>query len=129
MGLSTFGCDHRSILCTKLNEQKPDSDAGKNTFGQKSRSPNIALPIRLRLIKRKNVFMNRDLVNKYRLLNKKMKVLRTHSAQSSVIDTEESRHSQTKGPICVSYTVFHDQVGRSPGPHNQKKRDNGIIKQ
>ena len=27
-------------------------------------------------------------------VNRKMKVLRTNSAQSSVIDTEESRHSQ-----------------------------------
>ena len=33
----------------------------------------------------------------------------------------------TKGPICVSYTVFHDPVGRSSERiHNQKKRDDGI---
>ena len=33
----------------------------------------------------------------------------------------------TKGPICVSYTVFHDPVGRSSQRiHNQKKRDDGI---
>ena len=56
-----------------------------------------------------------------------MKVLWTNSAQSSVIDTEESRHSQPKGPICVSYTVFHDPVaGSSERIHNQKKRDCGI---
>ena len=33
----------------------------------------------------------------------------------------------TKGPMYVSYTVFHDPVGRSSERiHNQRKRDNGI---
>ena len=33
----------------------------------------------------------------------------------------------TKGPICVSYTVFHDPAGRSSErKHNRKKRDDGI---
>ena len=36
----------------------------------------------------------------------------------------------TKGPICFSYTVFHDPVGRSSeriSLHNQMKRDHGIL--
>ena len=36
-------------------------------------------------------------------------------------------NESTKGPICVSYTVFHDHVGRSSKSiHNQKKRNDGI---
>ena len=37
-------------------------------------------------------------------MNMKMKVLRTNSAQSSVIDTEESRHNQRKDQ-CMSLTL------------------------
>ena len=33
----------------------------------------------------------------------------------------------TKGPICVSYTMFHDPVGRSSERiHSQNKQDDGI---
>ena len=58
-----------------------------------------------------------------------MKVLRTNTAQSSVVDTEEleSHHNHNESTKWFFYTVFHDPVGRSSErTHNQKKQDHGI---
>ena len=55
-------------------------------------------------------------------LRRKMKSPRKNSAQSSVIDTEESRHSQRRTNLCLlhSYDCQREYV------HNQKKRDDRI---
>ena len=65
-------------------------------------------------IKKSEAVVARNMMNKCAKFHKdsldmKMKVLRTNSAQSSVIDTEESRHNQRKDQFVSLTRCFTTQ--------------------